>query len=56
MTVESFEFCFIPQRQPGVTAANLDNNSTPLDCLYSQLTDDILEDLIDMINEFAALK
>ena len=50
MTVESLSFYFIPRRQPGVTTLS------PLDCLYSILTDDILEDLIVMINEFAALE
>ena len=51
-----FELRFIPRRHPGVTAGNLDNNSTPLDCIYSILTDDILENLIVMINEFSVLK
>ena len=49
MTVESLSFV-------SFLRGSLDNNSTPLDCLYSILTYDILEDLLVMINEFAALK
>ncbi|XP_033113704.1 uncharacterized protein LOC117114216 [Anneissia japonica] len=50
----SLVFPFQPtqQRNPGVQAL-LDENSSELDCLFELLSDDIQDDVIRMINEFA---
>jgi hypothetical protein len=49
----SFEFQ--PLKNPGVTA-NLNDNSTPFECLSEYLTDQILDELIQLINDFAKYK
>ena len=50
-----FEFRFIPAKKMGV-CADITSNSTPLDCLFTLLTDDIMEDIVIMINTYAIHK
>lgn len=50
-----FPFETAQQRNPGVQAP-LDENSSELDCLSVLLSDDIQDDMIRMINEFAEYK
>ena len=50
-----FEFRFIPAKKTGV-CADITSNSTPLDCLFTLLTDDIMEDIVIMINIYAIHK
>ena len=50
-----FEFRFIPAKKTGV-CADITSNSTPLDCLFTLLTDDVMEDIITMVNTYAIHK
>ena len=46
-------FRFLPPRPSGVNA-NLDDSATPLNCLFTLLTPDVLDNIIRLINEYAA--
>lgn len=48
-------FRFAPSAKSGVQA-NLTPQSTPLDCYSTLLSDDLIEDLVEAINDFARLK
>ena len=50
-----FEFRFIPAKKTGV-CADITSNSTPLDCLFTLLTDDVMEDIVIMVNTYAIHK
>ena len=49
------EFRFIPHRDPGVHA-NLNGDSSAYDCFVELFTDEVQEELVELINEFAAYK
>ena len=46
------EFRFIPSKQPGVNA-DLNGDSTPLDCFFTLFDEEVQENLISYINNFA---
>ena len=50
-----YNFRFVPDREPGVHA-DLDEGSTPLDCFFELFDDDIQDELVTFINEYAAHK
>ena len=51
----NYNFRFVPDREPGVHA-DLDEGSTPLDCFFELFDDDIQDELVTFINEYAAQK
>ena len=51
--IHSFRFC--PAKTPAVQA-DLDTNSTPIDCFSTLFTNEIQDDMVKVINDFALFK